>query len=164
MGPNNSLNKQETPFHEHNPLLIPPNSLHPQPQTSPATVRLPLPHLRSGRLVARPHGVVRPQQARVAGLVGARERDQARGAPAPAARDLDLPARQVELGAAGLFGLVQRDALDADQVLAAGDGLGDGEFDGFFVWGVLVCRLGIGVERWTEGEIYCMPARSSRPR
>ena len=93
------------------------------------------PNSRPRGCVAGPRWRIRPDQARVIRLVRAGERDQGAGGPRPAARDAHLRAADVELRAAGVLREVQRDALDADEVVAAGEGGGEGEGYLGFVWG-----------------------------
>lgn len=59
-------------------------------------------------------------EARVGGLVGAREGDEVGRGRGPAAADVDLGARDVELGAARRARAVQRHVLDPEQVVALG--------------------------------------------
>lgn len=62
-------------------------------------------------------GIIRP--------VRARERHLGAGVPAAAASDLYLAAAKVELGAANVAGVVKGDLLDAEEVVAVGQGGGD---------------------------------------
>jgi hypothetical protein len=64
---------------------------------------------------------------RVVGRVGAGEADRLGGREVARAGDLDLGALHVELGAAGEAGRVQRQQLDAHQVVAGRDALRHGE-------------------------------------
>ncbi|TLD27075.1 hypothetical protein PspLS_05235 [Pyricularia sp. CBS 133598] len=92
--------------------------------------------IRAGTLVVSRDGVVDvDEQAGVAGVVHARDGDHARRRcrRARPARDGDLRARDVQLGAADGARAVQRDVLDAEQVVAAGDALGDRDVDAGFV-------------------------------
>lgn len=88
-----------------------------------------LPDLGAGSLVACPHGVVRPQQTGVTRLVRARERNQWSGGSASATGDRDLSTGQIDLGSADTLCLMQRDALDSDEIVAARKRLGDLEAD-----------------------------------
>lgn len=70
------------------------------------------------------------QDAGVGGAVRAGKGDEVRRRlAAGAARHAKLRARQVELGAAGRRGRVQRHVLDAEQVLPVGEARRDGEAD-----------------------------------
>ena len=62
---------------------------------------------------------------RIAPLVRTRERNEPRRSLAAAARDLELMAPRVELGARVRVGGVQRDDLVAHEIIATGDALGD---------------------------------------
>jgi hypothetical protein len=73
---------------------------------------------------------------RIRSLVRARERDEGAGASAAAVGDGDLGAGDVELGAACCGRRVQSDVLDAEEVVARGQGLGDGDADLGFAWGL----------------------------
>src|SRR3569833_1072006 len=97
-------------------------------------VSLAADHLRAGSLVgAAAHVRVALRavdvdvDAGVLGQVGAGEADGGAGREGAGARDLDLGARLVELGGARGLGRVQGEDLDAQQVLAGGDALGEVE-------------------------------------
>jgi hypothetical protein len=66
----------------------------------------------------------------VAGAVGTWEGDQGARVSTTAASDVDLTARDVELGTTGTRGAVQTDLLTTDEVLAAGSRGRNGEGDG----------------------------------
>ncbi len=63
------------------------------------------------------------------GRVGAREADSLRGGEGAGARDVDLGAGLVELSLVGLVGAVQSQDLNAQEIVAGGDALGDVEVD-----------------------------------
>jgi hypothetical protein len=91
---------------------------------------LTLPDSRARGLVVCGDGVVDVNKdTGIASLVRAREADERRRAAAATVVDLDLGAGDVELGAAGAAGAVEGDVLRAEQVLARGQGLGEGHGD-----------------------------------
>lgn len=80
---------------------------------------LAAPNLRAGRNVrVWLHIVQVNQNTRVIGLVCTRKGDEGTRRSTAATGDLDLGAGQVELSATGAVGHVQRDLVDAEQVLA----------------------------------------------
>lgn len=87
-------------------------------------------------VVSRGRVVDVDQDAGVGGLVGAGQGDLGRGVAVAAARDLELAARNVELRAALAARAVQRNVLDAQQVLAGWQRFGERDEDFFF----LCCR------------------------
>jgi len=81
---------------------------------------------RAGVLVAGGDGPVDvDEDARVGGAVGTREGDLVGGLGAAAAGDVELSARDVELGTAGAAGRVEGNVLSTEQVLAGLDAAGD---------------------------------------
>lgn len=93
-------------------------------------------HRRARVDVPRGNRVVRVKQnARVRCAVRAGERHQVTRLDAPAAaRDIELRARDVQLRAVGRRRAVQRNVLDAEEVLAVLDALGDAHRDLGFAW------------------------------
>lgn len=93
-------------------------------------------HRRPRVDVARGNGVVRVKQnARVRRAIRAGERHKVTRLDAPtAARDVELRARDVQLRAVGRRRAVQRNVLDAEEVLAVLDALGDAHRDLGFAW------------------------------
>lgn len=120
--------------------------ISPSPHPSLLLTPLALDHRRAGVHIARGRRPVQLEQdARVGGLVGARERDQrARVERAGTARDGQLRAANVELRAADAAGRVQRDVLHAQEVVAVGDARGDGHRDLALACGLLSGWLGTG--------------------
>jgi hypothetical protein len=109
------------------------NFLHainlPTPHRRPRTHIIP----RIRRILSQIH-----QDPRITTLIRAGQRRQRTRTPAPAARDLDLRATEIKLRFVGLHGHVQRDMLDAQEVVAVRGGLGDGCVGRF----VFVCVRG----------------------
>jgi hypothetical protein len=99
----------------------------------PSTLFLARLSRRSGGRVRLRHGVVDiNHDTGVRGCEGAREGDEVLGAVgARAAVDTNLGARDVELRTAGAACTMQANVLCAQQVLAVGKALGDGDADGF---------------------------------
>ncbi len=75
------------------------------------------------------HGVVQPNKTRITSTVSTRDRHQRAGCSSTTSTNLNLGTRQIDLSTTSRLGLVQGDAFDADEVLAAGDVLGDDEVD-----------------------------------
>ena len=65
------------------------------------------------------------QNTRMVGLVGTGERDLWSRIPVPTASDLDLAAPEVELRAANVLCIVQRNLLNAQEVVTVWHGGGD---------------------------------------
>lgn len=81
---------------------------------------------RARSRVGSRNGVVNvDHQTGIRGLISAREGDESRGRLATTPRDGELGAGHVGLGASGGAGAVERDVLDAEQVVAGGDARGD---------------------------------------
>lgn len=98
--------------------------------SSEETDSLTRPYSRAGQSVVGGHRVVDvDEQTGVGGLVRAGQGDQGARAAVAAAGDGDLAARDVELGATLAASAVQRDVLDAEEVVAVGQGLRDGDVD-----------------------------------
>jgi hypothetical protein len=98
--------------------------------TNPSKVHLTSPDGRTGSLVAGWHRPVDvDENTRVRRAVCTGERDQWAGCTASTICHCDLSASNVELGAAGRRGGVQADVLAANEVVAAGGALWDGEVD-----------------------------------
>lgn len=93
-------------------------------------------HRRARVDVPRGNGVVRVKQnARVRRAIRAGERHKVARLDAPAAaRDVELRARDVQLRAVGRRRAVQRNVLDAEEVLAVLDAVGDADRDLGFAW------------------------------
>jgi hypothetical protein len=97
------------------------------------STRIPTPSVKSltRRAARSPHTWIRA-------LVRPWEGDHRPRRPAPPARDANLRARKVELRAARAHRHVQRDVLNAEEVVTRGYGGGDRGVRGF----VLVCEVG----------------------
>jgi hypothetical protein len=74
---------------------------------------------------------------RICSLVNSRKRNQRAGCSTSTTSDTDLRARDVELGPVGVAGLVQGNVLDAKEVVARGQVLGDVGSDGALVYMLL---------------------------
>lgn len=84
----------------------------------------------AGEGVAGGHGVVDvDEQTGVRGLVRAGQGDLGARVAVAATGDGDLTARDVELGAILASSAMQGNVLDAEEVVAVGQGLGDGDVD-----------------------------------
>jgi hypothetical protein len=103
---------------------------HKESNTPIILTPLTLPDSGTRGLVVCGNGVVDVNEdTRVGSLVGAGEADERRRAAAATVVDLDLGAGDVELGAAGAARAVEGDVLRTEQVLARGQGLGEGDGD-----------------------------------
>lgn len=105
----------------HSPQAFPTNDSRPH---------LPTPDLGSRRSVRSRNRVVNvDQDSRVGSLVSTREANQRSGVTTAATGNLDLGTADVELGTARRTGRVEGNVLDAEEVLARRQRLGDGDRD-----------------------------------
>jgi hypothetical protein len=116
--------------HHHTKPSLPPQPINPKTQhhepKSHHINQSTLPNSRTRVLVARRDRVVYiNQKPRIRSLVATRQRDSRARSPRAAARDGDLSARNIELGAVGRRGGVDGDVLRAQQVVAGGERFGD---------------------------------------
>lgn len=90
------------------------------------------------------------QDARVRGRIELLARRRARRLGGPAARDLQIDALRIVLGAVGAAGGMQGDELVADDVAPRGEGRGDGEGPGVVIGDELLGRPAAGAPRGEE--------------
>lgn len=107
--------------------------MKPRTSISTSSPSLTTPHRRARRAIRPTPAVNVDLEPGVRVLVRAWKTHQRAGRPAPAARHAELRARNVQLRAVDLARAVQRNVLDAQQVLAAGRVLGDGDGEGGLV-------------------------------